>query len=133
MSRAHEYLLPQGLQVDVPGLHEGLVVEELQPQFAEAMERLQPEVQKFAQALLPGLLCVGRELVDKEVIRDEQAYQRGVLLWLKEDQHGVGHSYDVLVMSLRIRNEDNLQVTDEELAVRAALHDMGQYFHLEDR
>lgn len=92
---------------------------------------------KFVGQVTSSLGAVVDELQNRDHFRKDQAdrIREGIVGWLGDSQHGVEHSFDVYQGARALRDTDNQYsgVPDNDLFVRAALHDMAEFLPMADK
>lgn len=88
--------------------------------------------QLFAIKATSLVLYITTRLEDEGLLHATDAVAEGLVRWNEDEQHGVIHSYHVFegAKTLRSMNPAYSDISDDDLFIRAVLHDLGQFLPL---
>jgi hypothetical protein len=125
-------------------IHESSEHKPMSPQnaekFGQAFEQLSPDERMFAQRAVDRLMSVAHRLgATLELFPIAKDVEDAVLRWLADKAHGVGHSFAVFQREVEFRDaelarqNDVFDVPNEDLELRAVLHDIGEFLPVYDQ
>lgn len=101
---------------------------DLQVELEESIASIKDSsIRNFTKDALGRLWGVGNKLVEKGIIKEISSFQRGLIEWVRDEQHGAQHSYWVFKKEKEIRDAEEFKISDEDLLARAILHDMAEF------
>ncbi len=103
------------------------------------LDALQTPQKEFAERAVHSILEIAKKLDTSSGLWPSSAdLHESIFLWLTDKAHGVIHSYDVFQRALELRNAERAaqqveyDISDEELEMRAILHDIGEFLPVYD-
>lgn len=93
-------------------------------------ERQKYKIELFARQSVSGITTIINMLENTPLRIDPDVLEGAVSQWSTDETHGIEHSYFVYEVMQEIREKegiDPLQVTDDDLFIRAVLHDLAEF------
>lgn len=103
------------------------------PLVEQAIQALSdPELQAFATTGASLILGASEKLRENGMLNATDEVAQGLMAWIGDPQHGATHSFHVFegAKAIRAMNSDYGNISDVDLAIRALLHDIGEFLPL---